>query len=258
MRATLATQRYNWEQGTVAQAFLETGETEIAVQMAVEAVNRQIEDGRCAQVGPPESSTDPCGIGEALIFACETTGDPALIEGRDRLLDWALHRAPRSERGVVYHLESSRQFWVDSLYMLPPFLARAGYVKEAMLQINGWWDALFDPQTRLLAHIWDDGAKTFIRSAKWGVGNGWAAAGLTRVIGMLPEGDTQRNTLVDRVTRLLHTAFQYHIPPELLPVLPLTYQPLIHASARSASVIAATSLSERAVPSLLNQVQSSA
>lgn len=50
-RATLAMQRYSWEQGTVAQAFLERGETVTAILLAVEGVNRQIADGRCAQIG---------------------------------------------------------------------------------------------------------------------------------------------------------------------------------------------------------------
>ncbi|MBQ8954334.1 MAG: glycoside hydrolase family 88 protein, partial [Clostridia bacterium] len=180
-QAALAMQRHDWEQGVVAQAFLESGDLETARFMAVEGANRQSADGRCCQLGPGQSATDPCAIGEALIDACEASGDPALCLARDRLLDWALNRAPRSEEGVVYHLCGGREFWVDSFYMLPPFLARAGRYDEALKQINGWWKALYSEEKGLLSHRWDEGARRFVRRDFWGVGNGWALAGLCRV-----------------------------------------------------------------------------
>ena len=210
MHATLAMQRYNWEQGTVAQAFLEAGETETALLMAVEGAHRQIEDGRCAQIGEPRAVTDPCAIGEALIYACEQTGDPYLISARDRLLKWALEDAPRSADGVVYHLDDSSQFWVDSFYMLPPFLARAGKFDDALKQIDGYWAALYNADSGLLSHIWHDGEKRFVRKDAWGVGNGWAAAGIARVIALLPPeyADACRR-LISRVDGLLRAALKY-------------------------------------------------
>ena len=39
--ATLAMQRYSWEQGIVAQAFLEQGDRDVVIAMAKEAQNRQ-------------------------------------------------------------------------------------------------------------------------------------------------------------------------------------------------------------------------
>lgn len=203
----LAMQRHNWEQGVVAQAFLESGDTHIAAMMAAEAVNRQIADGRCAQIGPPQAVTDPCAIGEVLISVCEQTGDPALCAARDRLLHWALCSAPRSKDGVVYHMDDSAEFWVDSFYMLPPFLARAGHYAEALRQLDGYWNTLFLPEKNLLAHRWDDRAKAFIRRDAWGVGNGWAAAGMCRVIALLPnEYDAHRQRLILRVRTLLDAA----------------------------------------------------
>ena len=162
-RATLAMQRYSWEQGTVAQAFLEAGDTQTAILMAVEGANRQIEDGRCAQIGETAAVTD--------------------------------HQP---------------QFWVDSFYMLPPMLARGGYFSQALQQIDGYWKALFDEDKQLLSHIWDDGARRFIRKDAWGVGNGWAVAGMTRVIGMLPENYVeQKQKLIGRVKTILDAALRY-------------------------------------------------
>ena len=206
-QAALTMQRYSWEQGVLAQAFLEAGEARTAILMAKEAARRQIPDGRCAQIGEPCAVTDPCAIGEALIFACEQTGDPELMKARDRLLRWALHDAPRNSQGIVCHLDNCPEVWVDSFYMLPPFLARAGYFDEALRQVDGYWALLLDREKNLLSHRWDDGAKAFVRKDAWGVGNGWAAAGMARVIAMLPQEYAQaKERLVQRVKMLLDAA----------------------------------------------------
>ena len=212
-RAALSMQRYNWEQGVLAQAFLEAGEYETAILLAVEAAHRQDDMGRCAAIGPAFSATDPCAVGEALIYAGEQTLDPSLLRAKDRLLHWALADAPRNPGGIVYHLMEAPQFWVDSLYMLPPFLARAGYFSEAMQQIDGYWNALFDPAKGLLSHQWDDGGKQFLRKDAWGVGNGWAAAGMARVIAMLlPEMDEARQSLIARTTGLIRRVLSLQRP----------------------------------------------
>ena len=212
-RAALAMQRYNWEQGVVAQAFLEAGDTETAILLAMEAAHRQDELGRCAEIGQSTAATDPCAVGEALIFACEQTGDAALLQARDRLLKWSLTDAPRNSRGIVYHLMDAPQIWVDSFYMLPPFLARAGRYDEAIRQLEGYWQALYNPESGLLSHQWDDGAGHFIRSAAWGVGNGWAAAGMTRVIALLPAAyEDARRRLIHRTDALIRRMLTFQRP----------------------------------------------
>lgn len=203
-RASLTMQRYSWEQGVIAQAFLEAGEKDTALLLAVEGANRQIADGRCAQIGEADAITDPCAIGEALIEACERTGDGFLIEAKEKLLHWALKTAPRNENGIIYHVCSSREFWVDSFYMLPPFLARAGHFDEALKQLDGYWKALWDEEKQLLSHRWNDARKCFVRKAAWGVGNGWAAAGMARVLAMLPDScSVQKERLIRRIRTLL-------------------------------------------------------
>ena len=115
--ALLCMQRYSWEQGTAMQAFLESGEDEIVLKMAKEAVYRSIEDGRAAILGTLEAVTDPCSVGEALVYAVAKTQDPFLEEGLKKLINWALKLAPRSEDGAVYHVMSEPQIWVDSFYI---------------------------------------------------------------------------------------------------------------------------------------------
>lgn len=195
--ALLAMQRYSWEQGTAAQAFLESGDSEMVVLLAREAVVRQIADGRAAVLGNLTAVTDPASVGEALLAAAKITGDPSFANAADRLLDWLLHKAPRTRDGVLYHLHDRPQVWVDSFYMAPPFLSAAGHHEEALEQLRGMRRLLLDPATKLLSHIWDDGLGAFARKAFWGVGNGWALAGMTRVIRTLPaERSKERGELI--------------------------------------------------------------
>jgi unsaturated rhamnogalacturonyl hydrolase len=186
-RAMLAMQRDAWEQGTAAQALLEMGEKEWAILMAKEAVVRQLEDGRLAVISSNEGVTDPAANGEALLFAAQTTGDPKLRRAADKMLEYLMLRAPRTRDGTLYHIENKRQVWIDSMYMAPPFLAVAGRPDEAVRQVEGIRKLLWNSEAGLFSQIWDDDLGDFERKDFWGVGNGWAAAGMTRIIKALPE-----------------------------------------------------------------------
>jgi unsaturated rhamnogalacturonyl hydrolase len=203
-QALLAMQRHSWEQGVAAQAFLELGETEVVIVMAREAVLRQREDGRLAVVGGNHAVTDPAANGEPVLYAAKATGDERLREAADRMLDYLLHRAPKAEDGTLYHITTKPQVWIDSMYMAPPFLAVAGHPEEAVKQIEGFRARLWHPEVRLYAHIWDEGEGAFVRAAHWGVGNGWTAAGMARVIAALPPAMGQaRARLIGYVRELL-------------------------------------------------------
>ena len=184
--ALLAMQRYSWEQGVAAQSFLESGDSELVILLAKEAVVRQLADGRLGVMGNLTAVTDPAAAGEALLFAARTTGDAALSNAAAKMIDWLLYRAPRTTAGILYHLHDRAQVWVDSFYMAPPFLSAAGNHDEAVKQIEGFRRLLFDPGKKLMSHIWDEERHAFARKAFWGVGNGWALAGMARVVRTLP------------------------------------------------------------------------
>lgn len=195
-RALLCMQRHSWEQGTAMQAFLEWGKMEVVEALAYEAVYRRMEDGRAATIGFMDAVTDPCSVGEGLLRVCEMIKDEKLLEGYEALLTWALRKAPRNEEGVLYHLTTSKQFWVDSMYMLPPFLIAAGHVEEALVNFYGYWEVLFDRKAKLMHHMWDDEKKIYIRDAHWGTGNGWTLAAMARMIRLLPAEYEDRKSVV--------------------------------------------------------------
>ena len=203
-QALLAMQRHSWEQGVAAQAFLELGEIDVVIVMAKEAALRQREDGRLAVVGSNHAVTDPAANGEPVLYAAKATGDGRLQEAADRMLGYLLYHAPKTEDGTLYHVTNEPQVWIDSMYMAPPFLAVAGHPEEAVKQIEGFRARLWHPEARLYAHIWDEGKGAFVRAAHWGVGNGWTAAGMARVITVLPPGmDQARARLIGYVRELL-------------------------------------------------------
>lgn len=203
-RAVLAMQRQSWEQGTVAQALIESGCADDAVLLAHDAVVRQNAEGRLGVIGDEKAVTDAASNGEPVLFAYERTGDAAYKAAADRMADYLLRIAPRVRNGALSHLNHMSQVWVDSFYMAPPFLSRAGHHGEAVAQIERFRELLLIPGKRMYGHIWDDTAGSFQRADCWGVGNGWAAAGLTRVLRTLPtEMTAERERLTGYLTELL-------------------------------------------------------
>jgi unsaturated rhamnogalacturonyl hydrolase len=200
-QAMLAMQRRAWEQGVAAQALLELGEFDLVVLMAKDAVVNQRKDGRLGLNEGKSPLTDPAANGEPLLFAAQHTGDPALQKSAVRMLEFLLYKAPRTREGIIYHNYIENMIWVDAFYMAPPFLAVAGHQQEAMKQVLGYHRILVDPQKNLYYHIWDEDKKEFERKLFWGVGNGWAVAGMTRVLKALPESMGQEKTQLQTMIR---------------------------------------------------------
>ncbi|MDD3796442.1 MAG: glycoside hydrolase family 88 protein [Lachnospiraceae bacterium] len=210
----LCMQRHSWEQGVAMQAFLESGEGDLVIDMAFEAVNRMMDDGRVATIGVTDGVTDPCSTGEALLYACRETQDTRLSQAAGRLLDWTLKLAPRNPEGIVYHLTRTKEFWADSFYMLPPYLAAAGAFEEGLKQWNGYWNALYDSKAGLICHMWNDETGTFTRAAHWGIGNGWALASVPRMMALWPDQrlEEERSKMLQKAGALLDALLHYMTP----------------------------------------------
>jgi rhamnogalacturonyl hydrolase YesR len=102
------------------------------------------------------------------------------------------------------------------MFMAPPFLAAAGYPREAIKQVEGWRKRLWNPASQLYSHIWDEGQQAFVRASFWGVGNGWAATGLTRLIRTLtPDMKDEKHHLALYVREVLDGCLAYQRPDGL-------------------------------------------
>lgn len=208
--ATLGMQRYDWEQGTVAQAFLEMGELDLAVSLARGAILRQ-EKGRFSVLKGNGPINDCSSVGEAVLFAGQLTGDPIFQKGADEMLNVIQTTNHKSIDGIIYHTqEPQKGIWSDGTYMLPPFLAAAGEYKEALKQIEGYRKYLYNTKDQLYSHMWDDEKKVLNRADYWGVGNGWSAVGMTRVIKMLPDSMTAgKKKLIGYVRDVIDGCLKY-------------------------------------------------
>jgi rhamnogalacturonyl hydrolase YesR len=100
--------------------------------------------------------------------------------------------------------------------MIGPFLVLAGHPEEAVKQVRGFWKYLINTEKGLLAHIWDDDKKDFRRDALWGVGNGWNAAGIARMIRFMPDSMTElKKELAGMVQNLIEAALVFQRPDGL-------------------------------------------
>jgi len=183
--AAMAMQRRDWEQGILAQAMLEAGDRQKTILLTRAAMVQQTPDGRMGVV-VSGSPTDPSMGGGAYAKAAEWSGDAQMQQAVSGLLEWIRKRAPRNTDGILYHVFGAPEMWSDGFNCAPPFLAAMGFVDEALAQIEGYRQRLWNTEKKLLAHIWDDGKRQFRNGNFWGGGNGWAAAGLARVLRSLP------------------------------------------------------------------------
>lgn len=190
-RAMLTMQRASWEQGVAAQALLELGNDELVYLMAKEAILRQQKDGRLSVVYTDNGVTDPACSGEPVLYTYQRTGEEEFKQASDKMLEWLLEKAPRSKSGIIYHTLNAPTIWVDSFYMSPPFLAFAGKYSEAVAQLEGMRNILWNNEYKLFSHQWHDGEQRFLSQRFWGTGEGWAAASFARLLKTLPDSMMQ-------------------------------------------------------------------
>ncbi|MHC4742941.1 MAG: glycoside hydrolase family 88 protein [Planctomycetota bacterium] len=188
----LCRQRASWEQGVAMQALMEMGEDALVVRMAADAILRQTKDGRFAIMGSGGNVTDPGSNGPGVIHAYKLTGNEPFKKAADKSYNYYKNVAPKAKNGTLYHLTNSRQIWSDSMFMAPPFIAFMGDYDEAVKQVDGYREYLWNKDKKLFSHMWDEAKGQFKRKAFWGGGNGWSAAALSQIIASLPETQ-QRN-----------------------------------------------------------------
>jgi len=208
--AMLCMQRQCWEHAVGGRALIHAGKRELAILFAKDSALRQRPDGRPGMVEDCTASTDAIAHTALLAYAVRETGDAKLAKALEEMKRYAYEVAPRDAEGTIYHVIDAPQFWSDCTYMAPPSFASIGDYAEAMKQFRGAKKALWDSEKKMMRHIYDDGRKAWIRDKFWGGGNGWTAAGLAEVIGMLPSDmKTEKAELVGWLEEILSGCLAY-------------------------------------------------
>jgi len=211
--AMLGMQRYSWEQGVASHALIDMNDEAGAIAMALGAIQRVLPDGRLGRMGQGHSVTDPMSCGEAVLYAYEKTGAEEFKTAFDKMVAYAKDSAPRTSSGVIHHFDNNPWVWVDSMYMAPPFLAKANLFQDAVHQLKGMHDLLWDKDTGLYFHQYDDSIKSFRKKVLWSTGNGWAAAGLARTLSFLPSYlKKEKQELQQMLLNLIEAALKYQTP----------------------------------------------
>lgn len=193
--ALLCMVKHQWEHGTAAQAFIESGDDELAILMAHDAVFRQTADGRLAGINSSQNITDPCVCGEPVMFAFKRTGDVKYKNSALKMLEF-IKTAPASHEGIQYHNYNSPMIAADCMYMVPPFYAAMGEYDDAVRQVDLRFNLLWNEQKGAVDHQYDDKGKFMSRDVIWGAASGWNAAGIVRVLSKLPK------SMEDEIDRL--------------------------------------------------------
>lgn len=205
----LSMQRHSWEHGTAINAVLETGDMKTLIRMSVEAAYRRVDDGRTAMVAANNAVTDPVSPGTGILASIDclkanleairggkapeetTLGIPEddilkaleiLEPAAEGLVGWVREKAPRDKNGILHHVMNAPEFWADSMYMLPPYLAAAGMKEAAAKQMTGYFDAMFDQDAGLLIHIANAETGIWTDPNHWATGNGWALMGYAMLL----------------------------------------------------------------------------
>ena len=156
LNAALVMQRQSWEQGVLAQYFVEAGDQEMIVTTGRAMLIHTNKNGTVAAVGG--STVDPLMGGEALFRAAQISQDPMLVAAQEKMLAFARTGAGRTKDGIVCH-NGKNTIWGDTANTAAPYLAVTGNQADAAEQIKGIYRKLWDPKRKLLAHIWDEDQK---------------------------------------------------------------------------------------------------
>lgn len=158
------------------------------------------------------NTNNTTAIGHGVLDFYARTDDDTYLTAARRAKE-SLLSFERTADGAIPHHDPKqagmRSLWIDSVYMMCPFLARLGTLDgdeeafdEAAKQLLVHAKHLQDPATGLFRHIWVETPNHYPQGAFWARGNGWAAAALVEVLDRLPANHPDRDDLVEMLRTL--------------------------------------------------------
>ncbi|KAJ4358429.1 uncharacterized protein N0V89_003012 [Didymosphaeria variabile] len=219
---------HSWEFGTAAEALLELENPELSVfhkhafshgKIASEVDNRcqslkyvaqhiQI-DGSKTLCADDTGVADPASLGVSAILLGQR--HPEYLAAAQRQVRYLLEEAPRYGETAISHRKDVEEVWADFIYMIPPFLAfyavavdDINVMEAAVAQCEAYYKELAQkdesgPDHGLWHHI---AGPKHDDPGYWSTGNGWVAAGLTRVLATLMSWESTRGSGFEGVVSL--------------------------------------------------------
>ena len=214
------TWKWNYTQGLVLQAMLQTAEKHVEIESTIDRYVRQyldscvFADGTVRNYKRTNYTLDHVNAAKMLIMAYEKYKDPRFKLALDTFY-MQLQEHPRVAEGGFWHKKSyPHQMWLDGVYMEAPF-----YCEYAMRYLTGEAQArafddvvnqimvvsrhAYDPENGLYRHAWDEAheqawadPKTGQSAHVWGRALGWYCMAMVDVLGFLPEGHAGRDSIL--------------------------------------------------------------
>ncbi|KAF2682877.1 hypothetical protein K458DRAFT_306384 [Lentithecium fluviatile CBS 122367] len=208
---------HSWEYGTVAEALLEWNNPDLSIWSdnpfpngAVPTLN--INDVYALSYVKPFIKTsgntliedgqagDPASLGISALMIGKSEGQYWDAAGRQK--DHLLNDVSKWWNGAISHREGSKpELWADFVYMAPPFLSYyavatsdLGLLKESANQCKLYHDILAQQSGPWMHIAGDENGDNGL----WSTGNGWAAAGMSRVLATLKKGPYNVETAAEQ------------------------------------------------------------
>lgn len=182
LQAMMCMTRQCWEQGIAAQALMECGQEELYKLAVYDTVLRQSGDGRLCNVENTPAVTDSAFCIPAVWEAGRKYRCGEYTAAAEKNIRFLLENAQHASDHTLFHMIDTQEIWADSAAFLPYSLALTGHWKEAWTQMEGICSRLYQKESGLYYHMWDEGRKEYLRPLAWGVGNGWILTGLLRTL----------------------------------------------------------------------------
>lgn len=168
------------------------------------------DDGKIKGYRLKEYNIDEVTEGRSILLLYKETGEEKYKIAAQSLRE-QLKTHPRTTENGFWHKEIyPNQMWLDGLYMGSPFYAEYGKIfnepaafDDVINQIMLIKKHLYDPQTGLFFHAWDESKKQFwadketgLSKCFWGRGLGWYIMAMVDVLDYLPENHPGRDSVV--------------------------------------------------------------
>ncbi|PWN54327.1 hypothetical protein IE53DRAFT_383104 [Violaceomyces palustris] len=180
------------------------------------------------------SSLDSASNGEGVMLAAWVLGEVAdytvssngfYANAARRQLQYIMNTTPKTPDGAFSHRATGLQLWSDGVYMGPPFMAYYGLLtrnetllREAHNQVRLYREGLLlrtGLSQGLWGHIYSVDNGNFSDGGAWLTGNGWAAAGMLRVLATLSQSEntgdfsSEKADLVSWINEILDAAYPF-------------------------------------------------
>lgn len=149
--------------------------------------------------GNPYNDLDSMLAGILFLDLASATGEQRYLLAAQRIRDRIATYPRTSDGGLIHNVAFTGQLWADGVFMVQPFLARAGDIDTATRQLGIYYRHLKNPEG-LLRHAYHE--QTGQSPEVWCRAVGWFGMATVDVLRHVPRTHPDRAVLVEIVRHL--------------------------------------------------------